>query len=317
MRVVITGGAGFVGSHLVDRYLGDGHEVVAVDDLSTGSLDNLARARASARFTFVQADVSHSIPVTGAVDVVLHFASPASPVEYTRLALETMAVNSRGTEHACALAERAGARLVYASTSEIYGDPAVHPQPESYWGNVNPVGERACYDESKRFGEALIATRLRRTALDARVVRIFNTYGPRMAAGDGRVVPNFIEQALAGRELTVYGDGSQTRSFVYVDDLVEGIVRLAALPDARGTIVNLGNPDERTIREFAELVAELAGTTLRIVERPLPPDDPQRRCPDITRARRLLDWEPRVQLREGLARTLAWWREERTPARSA
>lgn len=314
MRVVVTGGAGFVGSHLVDRYLRDGHEVVAVDDLCTGSLDNLLRARADPRFAFVRADVSAGIPVAGPVDVVLHFASPASPVDYARLALETLAVNSRGTEHACELAERHGARLVYASTSEVYGDPLVHPQVESYWGNVNPVGPRACYDEAKRFGEATIATRLRlRPGLDARTVRIFNTYGPRLAAGDGRVVPNLLGQALAGRPLTVYGDGAQTRSFTYVDDLVEGIVRLAAHDGARGAIVNLGNPEETTIREFAAVVAELAGVPLVTESCPLPPDDPTRRKPDISRARGLLGWEPRVPLREGLARTLAWWRAHRAP----
>jgi dTDP-glucose 4,6-dehydratase len=314
MRVVVTGGAGFVGSHLVDRYLRDGHEVIAVDDLCTGSLDNLAAAREHARFTFVRADVSAGIPVDDRVDAVLHFASPASPVDYARLALETLAVNSRGTEHACDLAERHGARLVYASTSEVYGDPLAHPQVETYWGNVNPVGPRACYDEAKRFGEATIATRLRlHLSLDARTVRIFNTYGPRLAANDGRVVPNLLSQALAGEALTVYGDGAQTRSFTYVDDLVEGVVRLAAHDGARGAIVNLGNPEETTIRDFAAVVAELAGVPLRVVTRPLPPDDPARRKPDITRARALLGWEPQVPLRTGLARTLAWWRAHRSP----
>ena len=255
MRVVITGGAGFLGSHLVDRFLLDGHDVVAIDNLCTGSLGNLDDASENARLTIVRADASLPLPVRGAVDLVLHFASPASPVHYARLALETLAVNSTGTGHACDLAERTGARLVFASTSEVYGDPLVHPQPESYWGNVNPAGERACYDEAKRFGEALITTRMRLGQLDARIVRIFNTYGPRMAANDGRAVPNFIAQALAGRPLTVYGDGSQTRSFTYVDDLVDGVVRLAAADDARGAIVNIGNPEETTIAAFAALVA--------------------------------------------------------------
>lgn len=309
MRVVITGGAGFIGSHLVERYLGDGAEVVAVDNFCTGAAANLAAIDGDPRFRFVRADVSDGIPVDGAVDVVLHFASPASPVDYARLALETLAVNSRGTEHACDLAERSGARLVYASTSEIYGDPLVHPQVEDYWGNVNPVGPRACYDEGKRFGEALVATRLRlRPALDARVVRIFNTYGPRMRARDGRVVPNLITQALAGEPLTIYGDGSQTRSFTYVDDLTDGIMRVAAAPVARGAIVNLGNPQETTIAAFAAVVAELTGVPLRTISQPLPPDDPQRRRPDITRARTIFGWEPRVALRDGLARTIAWWR---------
>ncbi|MGA2393021.1 MAG: NAD-dependent epimerase/dehydratase family protein [Candidatus Lustribacter sp.] len=311
MRVVITGGAGFVGSHLVDRYLRDGHDVVAVDNLCTGSLQNLDDAGEHPRLTFVRADAAAPLQIRGGVDLVLHFASPASPAHYTRLALETLAVNSAGTGHACDLAERTGARLLYASTSEVYGDPLVHPQPETYWGNVNPVGERACYDEAKRFGEALITTRARRGPLDARIVRIFNTYGPRMAAEDGRAVPNFIAQALAGTPLTVYGDGGQTRSFTYVDDLVEGLVRLAAHDGARGAIVNLGNPEETTIAAAAAVIAELAGVPLQVEHRPLPPDDPTRRKPDITRARQLLGWEPRTPLREGLTRTLAWWRSAR------
>jgi nucleoside-diphosphate-sugar epimerase len=312
MRVVVTGGAGFVGSHLVDRYLRDGHDVIAVDNLCTGSLQNLADAGEHPRLTIVRADASAPVQIRGNVDLVLHFASPASPVHYARLALETLAVNSAGTGHACDLAERSGARLLYASTSEVYGNPLVHPQSETYWGNVNPVGERACYDEAKRFGEALITTRLRRGPLDARIVRIFNTYGPRMAAEDGRAVPNFLAQALAGQPLTVYGDGNQTRSFTYVDDLVEGIVRLAAHDGARGAIVNLGNPEETTIAAAAALIAELAGVPLQVVHRPLPPDDPTRRKPDITRARELLGWEPRTPLRDGLTRTIAWWRSARS-----
>lgn len=308
----MTGGAGFVGSHLVERYLRDGHDVVAVDNLCTGSLQNLGDAGEHPRLTFVRADAAAPLQIRGDVDLVLHFASPASPVHYARLALETLAVNSAGTGHACDLAERSGARLVYASTSEVYGDPLVHPQPETYWGNVNPVGERACYDEAKRFGEALITTRLRRGPLDARIVRIFNTYGPRMAADDGRAVPNFIAQALAGKALTVYGDGHQTRSFTYVDDLVEGIVRLAAHDGARGAIVNLGNPEETTIAAAAGAIAEIAGVPLQVEHRPLPPDDPVRRKPDITRARELLGWEPLTPLRDGLARTIGWWRSARS-----
>ena len=305
MRVVITGGAGFVGSHLVNRFLRDGHEVVAIDNLCTGALHNLDDASENPRLTFVRADATAPLPVRGVVDVVLHFASPASPVHYARLALETLAVNSTGAAHACDLAERTGARFIFASTSEIYGEPAVHPQPEAYWGNVNPVGERACYDEGKRFGEALIATRVRLRSLDGRIVRIFNTYGPRMAANDGRAIPNFIAQALAGRSLTLYGDGSQTRSFTYVDDLVDGIVRLAALDGARGEIVNLGNPEEVTI-------AAAAGVLLHIEHRPLPADDPSRRKPDITHARALLGWEPKTSLQDGIERTLAWWRGTRS-----
>ena len=312
MRGVITGGAGFIGSHLVDRFLRDGHEVVAIDNLCTGAPANLDDAVENARLTFVRADATAGLPVQGHVDAVLHFASPASPVHYARLALETLAVNSTGTAHACDLAERTGARLIFASTSEIYGEPAVHPQPESYWGNVNPVGERACYDEGKRFGEALIATRVRLRALDGRIVRIFNTYGPRMAADDGRAIPNFIAQALAGRALTLYGDGSQTRSFTYIDDLVDGIARLTAHEQARGAIVNLGNPEEVTITAVAGTIAAAAGVALRVEHGPLPSDDPSRRKPDVTRARELLGWEPQTPLREGIERTLAWWRSTRS-----
>lgn len=311
MRVVITGGAGFVGSHLVDRFLGDGHEVVAIDNLCTGVLQNLDDASENPRLTFIRADASMPLPVRGDVDVVLHFASPASPVHYARLALETLAVNSTGTAHACDLAERTGARLIFASTSEIYGEPAVHPQTESYWGNVNPVGERACYDEAKRFGEALVATRVRRGSLDGRIVRIFNTYGPRMAPDDGRAIPNFVAQALAGRALTVYGDGRQTRSFTYIDDLVDGIALLAAHDGARGALLNLGNPEEVTITGVAAAIAAAAGVPLHIEFRPLPADDPSRRKPDITRARALLGWEPGVTLHAGIERTLAAWRGAR------
>src|SRR5580658_187957 len=309
MNVAILGGAGFIGSHLVDRYLREGHSVVAVDNLCTGSPANLADAFAYETFSFVEADVTRAIPVDGPLDLILHFASPASPVDYARLAVETLEVISRGTQLACELAEARGARLVFASTSEIYGDPLVHPQTEAYWGNVNSIGPRACYDEAKRFGEALVTTHVRVGRLDARIVRIFNTYGPRMALGDGRVVPNLLTQALTGQPLTIYGDGRQTRSFVYVDDLVEGIVRVAAYDLLRGAVVNLGRPDECTILEAARLVAEVAGVPLLTELHPLPQDDPTRRCPDITLARNLLGWEPRVALRDGLERTIAWWRE--------
>jgi nucleoside-diphosphate-sugar epimerase len=309
MNVAILGGAGFIGSHLVDRYLRDGHRVVAVDNLCTGALANLADAFAYETFSFFEADVSGGIPVDGPLDLILHFASPASPVDYARLAVETLAVNSRGTQAACDLAEARQARLVFASTSEVYGDPLVHPQAETYWGNVNSVGPRACYDEAKRFGEALITTRLRFGSLDARIARIFNTYGPRMGFADGRVIPNLLTQALTDQPLTVYGSGRQTRSFIYVDDLVEGIVRLAAHDLLRGTVVNLGRPDEFTILEAARLVARVAGVPLVTERRPLPQDDPARRCPDITLARKLLGWAPRVDLRDGLERTIAWWRE--------
>lgn len=317
MRVVLTGAAGFIGSHLVDRYLLDGHEVVGIDNLCTGSLDNLSVALRNERFTFLQHDVSTGISVAGDVDLILHFASPASPVDYSRLALQTLMVNSVGTSHACDLAERHHARLVFASTSEVYGEPLVHPQPESYWGNVNPIGPRACYDEAKRFGEALVMTRFRLRDLNARIVRIFNTYGPRMRSDDGRVVPNFLAQALAHEPLTVYGDGTQTRSFAYVDDIVEGVIRTANLEEAGGLIVNLGHTEETMIYDVAKLVAELTDTRCSIETHPRPTDEPSRRCPDLARAYALLGWTPSVPLRDGLSRTLRWWREHREGARAS
>ncbi|MEA2689107.1 MAG: dTDP-glucose 4,6-dehydratase [Candidatus Eremiobacteraeota bacterium] len=317
MLAYVTGAAGFLGSHLCDRLLGDGWNVVGIDNFATGDERNLDSARASERFRFVRADVSEpwsswSDQLGGglrAPQTVLHLASPASPVHYERLALETMAVNATGTMHAVAFARERGAALLYASTSESYGDPLEHPQRESYWGNVNPVGIRSCYDESKRYGEAYVTTAVRKLGVDARVVRIFNTYGPRMQAGDGRVIPNFCVSALRGEPLTVYGDGSQTRSFCYVGDLIDGIVRLATRPGLAGRVVNVGNPDEYTIRELAAVTARLAGVELRTEDRPLPPDDPTRRRPDITLARALLDWQPVVPLETGLARTLDYFRE--------
>ena len=308
VRVVITGAAGFVGSHLADRYLAEGHDVVGLDNLLTGSPENLRDADGNARFTFVHADVSRGIELQGNVDLVLHFASPASPVDYGNHPIETMRANSRGTEAAAEFALEQGAAFLYASTSEAYGDPREHPQRESYWGNVNPIGARACYDESKRYGEAFVSTLVRSKALDGRIVRIFNTYGPRMKLDDGRVVPNFVKQALSGAALTIYGDGAQTRSFCYVDDLIEGIVRCAASSRARGMVVNLGNPEEYTIREFAEIVSTVVGVPLKLTSMPLPADDPSRRCPDISRAREFLDWQPRVSLEDGLQRTVAFFR---------
>jgi nucleoside-diphosphate-sugar epimerase len=312
----VTGAAGFVASHLTDRLLRDGLDVVGIDNLATGDEHNLHDARSNGRFTFVRADVSEpwdrwtaELPAPQRrPSLVLHLASPASPVHYERLALETMAVNAVGTMHAVAFAHGASATLLYASTSESYGDPLEHPQRETYWGNVNPIGVRSCYDESKRFGEAYVTTAVRKLGIDARTARIFNTYGPRMRAGDGRVVPNFCVAALRGEPLTVYGDGSQTRSFCYVDDLVDGIVRLATRPKLGGRVVNLGNPGEYTIRELAAVTARLAGVALRTADQSLPPDDPTRRKPDITLARQLLDWEPEVPLETGLARTLDYFR---------
>ena len=316
MLAYVTGAAGFLGSHTVDRLLHDGWNVAGIDNLATGNERNLREASLSERFLFVRADVSLAwAPWIGALDegwrspdLILHMASPASPVHYERLALETMAVNGIGTMHAVACAREAGAALLYASTSECYGEPLEHPQRETYWGNVNPIGMRSCYDESKRFGEAYVTTACRKLGLDARIVRIFNTYGPRMQPGDGRVIPNFCVSALHGEPLTVYGDGSQTRSFCYVDDLVDGILRLATYPDLAGRVVNIGNPTENTIRELAAVTARLAGVPLRSSDRPLPPDDPSRRRPDITLARTLLDWEPAVSLETGLARTLDYFR---------
>ena len=314
MSAIVTGAAGFVGSHLVDRLLREGATVIGVDNLATGRLQNLADAAVSERFTFVNADVSDPStlgalqPAPAAdVAVVFHLASPASPIDYAELPLETLAVNSEGTRHAIDLALRVGARLVYASTSEVYGDPLVHPQREDYWGNVNPNGPRSCYDEAKRFGEALIAAYVRTRGLDARVARIFNTYGPRMRPHDGRVVPTMIGQALRGEPPTIYGDGSQTRSLCYVDDLVDGLVRLAMSRAARDQVVNLGNADERTVLEIATLICDLTGRPHEFSWRPLPQDDPTRRRPDTTRARALLGWHPAVELADGLRATIAYF----------
>jgi len=319
-NVLITGAGGFLGSHLVDRYLADGAAVVGIDNYLTGSPANLKAAGENPSFVFIRANVSEdwdSIVETLASrgitpQLILHFASPASPVDYAEHPLETMAVNSAGTQNALEAALRWNARFLFASTSECYGDPLEHPQRESYWGNVNSFGPRSCYDESKRFGEALTYSYIQQSNVDARVIRIFNTYGPRMRLNDGRVVPNFIMQALRGEPLTVFGTGSQTRSFCYVDDLVEGIVRCAASERTRGVVVNLGNPEEHAISEFAQIVCRVVGVPLKIVETALPVDDPGRRCPDITRARDFLDWEPEVSLDEGLRRTIDYFRARAT-----
>jgi len=307
MRVVVTGGAGFIGSHLCDRLLADGHQVVVLDSLITGNLENIAHLFGREEFLFIKHDVTNFIHVQGAVDAVLHFASPASPVDYLELPIQTLKVGALGTHKALGLARAKGARFLLASTSEVYGDPLVHPQPESYWGNVNPIGPRGVYDEAKRFAEAITMAYRRVHGLETRIVRIFNTYGPRMRLNDGRVVPNFIGQALRGEPLTVYGDGSQTRSFCYVDDLVEGIVRLLHSDEAEP--VNLGNPSEVSILEFAQIINRMTGNTAGIVRRPLPQDDPKVRRPDISKARRVLGWEPRISLEEGLARTIAYFRD--------
>ncbi|MEY2785174.1 MAG: hypothetical protein RL277_1384 [Planctomycetota bacterium] len=305
-RVLITGGAGFLGSHLCERFLAAGSEVICMDNLITGAVENIEHLFSNRWFHFEQRDVTEYIHVTGKLDAILHFASPASPIDYLELPIQTLKVGSLGTHKALGLARAKGARFLLASTSEVYGDPLVHPQPESYWGNVNPVGPRGVYDEAKRFAEAMTFAYHRFHGVETRIVRIFNTYGPRMRLRDGRVLPAFMSQALAGEPLTVFGDGSQTRSFCFVDDLVEGIYRL--LNSNETGPVNIGNPREMTILQFAEAVRQAVGSTSPIDFRPLPVDDPKIRQPDITRARAILGWEPKVSLEEGLQRTLAYFR---------
>jgi len=307
VRILITGAAGFLGSHLTDRFLAEGHEVIGMDNLVTGSRANIAHLADHPRFSFVLHDVSKFIAVEGSLDGVLHFASPASPIDYLELPIQTLKVGSLGTHNALGLALAKGARFFLASTSEVYGDPQVHPQPESYWGHVNPVGPRGVYDEAKRFAEAMTMAYHRVHAVDTRIVRIFNTYGPRMRARDGRVVSNFVVQALKGEPLTMYGEGQQTRSFCYVSDLIDGIYRLFQSEHVEPT--NVGNPNEFTVRQLAEKVLALTGSSSPIVTRPLPTDDPKVRQPDITRARTLLGWEPVVSLDDGLRRTIAWFQE--------
>jgi dTDP-glucose 4,6-dehydratase len=306
MRVLITGAAGFLGSHLADRFIAEGHRVVGMDNFTTGHADNIAHLIGNPAFEFVEHDVTNYVYVAGELDGVLHFASPASPVDYLEKPIPTLKVGSLGTHKTLGLAKAKGARFLLASTSEVYGDPEVHPQPETYWGNVNPVGPRGVYDEAKRFAEAMTMAYHRFHGVDTRIVRIFNTYGPRMRPGDGRVVSNFIVQALRGDPLSVYGDGSQTRSFCYVDDLVEGIYRLF-LSD-RVDPTNIGNPYEFTVLQLAELVLEMVGSSASVDRQPLPVDDPKVRRPDITLAREVLGWEPAVQLREGLERTIPHFR---------
>ena len=306
MRVLITGVAGFLGSHLADRFITGGHDIVGMDNFVTGSPDNIAHLTGNPHFTFHEHNVTNFIYVEGPLDGVLHFASPASPRDYLELPIQTLKVGSLGTHKALGLAKAKGARFLLASTSEVYGDPLVHPQPETYWGNVNPVGPRGVYDEAKRFAEAITMAYHRYHGLDTRIVRIFNTYGPRMRVLDGRVVSNFIVQALRNEPITVYGDGTQTRSFCYVDDLVDGIVRLFERGESEP--VNVGNPREFTVLELADVVIRLTGSRSRIVREPLPEDDPKVRQPDITRARTLLGWEPKVDLEAGLARTIAYFR---------
>ncbi|HMB55071.1 MAG TPA: UDP-glucuronic acid decarboxylase family protein [Thermoanaerobaculia bacterium] len=309
---VVTGGAGFLGSHLCERLLAEGHRVICVDNLVTGRRANVAhlveRHREDGRFRFVEQDVCQTIWIAEPVDNVLHFASPASPIDYLELPIQTLKVGSLGTHNTLGLAKEKGARYLLASTSEVYGDPLEHPQRESYWGNVNPIGPRGVYDEAKRFAEAMAMAYHRVHGLEVRIVRIFNTYGPRMRLGDGRVVPAFLEQAICGTPLTIFGDGSQTRSFCFVSDLVEGIFRL--LGSDCEEPVNIGNPQEMTIREFAEAILEATGSDSELGYEPLPVDDPKVRRPDISRARELLGWEPKVALAEGLEQTVDYFRDE-------
>jgi dTDP-glucose 4,6-dehydratase len=332
MRVLITGGAGFLGSHLCDRLIGMGHQVVCLDNLVTGSMDNLAHLLGHERFTYIHYNVCDYLYVEGPLDAVMHFASPASPQDYLEFPIATLKVGALGTHKALGLAKAKNARFLLASTSEVYGDPLVSPQSEAYWGNVNPISPRGVYDEAKRFAEAMTMAYHRYHGLDTRIVRIFNTYGPRMRPHDGRVVSNFIVQALSGKPLTVFGTGNQTRSFCYVDDLIEGITRLLLAPSDRTpeqrtdrqsflykssepvgeTVhepINIGNPQELTVLEIAKKVQALAGTTTPIEFKPLPADDPKVRCPDIRRARELLGWEPKVSLEEGLRRTIEYFRK--------
>ena len=307
MRVLVTGGAGFLGSHLCDRLLREGHEVIAMDNLLTGNLRNIEHLREERRFRFVRHNVAQYIYVDGPLDAVLHFASPASPIDYLELPIQTLKVGSLGTHNALGLALAKKARFLLASTSEVYGDPLVHPQPETYWGNVNPIGPRGVYDEAKRFAEAITMAYRRAHGVDTRIVRIFNTYGERMRPRDGRVVPALICQALAAEPMTVFGDGSQTRSFCYVADLIEGIYRLllSDIPEP----VNIGNPAELSVLDFARTIRRLTGATSEIVFRPLPVDDPKVRQPDVAKAKSLLNWTPVVELEEGLERTIGYFRQ--------
>ncbi|MBN1355700.1 SDR family oxidoreductase [bacterium] len=304
MRILVTGGAGFLGSHLCERLLAEGHEVIAMDNLITGDVANIEQIRNDG-FLFIKQDVTNYIYIDGPLDAILHFASPASPVDYLELPIQTLKVGSLGTHKALGLAKAKKARFLLASTSEVYGDPLIHPQKESYWGNVNPVGPRGVYDEAKRFAEALTMAYHRYHGVDTRIVRIFNTYGPRMRINDGRVVPTFIAQALEGNPLTVFGDGTQTRSFCYVDDLIEGIYRLL-MSDCHDP-VNIGNPSEMTILDFAGIILKLVGRPEEILFKPLPVDDPKVRQPDISRAKELLSWEPVISLETGLKRTIEYF----------
>jgi UDP-glucuronate decarboxylase len=313
MRILVTGGAGFIGSHLCDHLLREGHDVICLDNLFCGNKDNIRHLFGNPFFEFVRHDVIH--PFFVEVEQIYHLACPASPVHYQYNAIKTIKTNVMGTINMLGLAKRIKARILLASTSEVYGDPVVHPQSETYWGNVNPIGVRSCYDEGKRVAETLMMDYHRQNHVDIRIVRIFNTYGPRMAVNDGRVISNFIVQALKGEDLTVYGDGTQTRSFCYVPDLVEGLVRMAETEGVTGPI-NLGNPTELTILDIAKKILSMTGTGSRIVFKSLPSDDPYRRCPDIKLAREILNWQPKISLDEGLQQTIAYFKEKLAPETS-
>ncbi|UZE92320.1 MAG: SDR family oxidoreductase [Methanosarcinales archaeon] len=303
-KIMVTGGAGFIGSHLCEKLLNDGHRVICLDNLCTGTSENIAHLSNNKNFTYLQHDIIKPLTTKEEIDYLFHLASPASPVDYQRLPVETLLTGSSGTHNALELAKEKDATFLLASSSEVYGDPTIHPQPESYWGNVNPIGPRSCYDEAKRFAEALTMAYHRKHGLDVRIARIFNTYGPRMRKEDGRAIPNFITQALANEPITVYGDGSQTRSFCYISDMVDGICRAMFSNGAEGEVINLGNPDEVTIRELAEKVKKLINSDSEIAFKALPQDDPKRRCPDIFKAKEILNWEPKVDLDAGLNKTI-------------
>lgn len=305
-RILITGAAGFLGSHLCERFISEGYKVIGMDNLITGSMKNIDHLMPHEYFEFYHHDVSKYVHVSGDIDYILHFASPASPIDYLKIPIQTLKVGSLGTHNLLGLARSKGSRILVASTSEVYGDPLIHPQTENYWGNVNPTGPRGVYDEAKRFQEAMTMAYHRFHGVETRIARIFNTYGPRMRLNDGRVLPAFIGQALRGEDLTVFGDGSQTRSFCYVDDLVEGIVRLLFSDTTEP--VNLGNPDEITIGEFAEEIIALTGTTQKVIYKDLPEDDPKTRQPDISKAKAVLDWEPLISRKEGLKRTYQYFK---------
>lgn len=305
---LVTGGAGFIGSHLCDTLLHKGFKVFCLDNLITGTEDNLVQAKGHANFTFIRWDVTKELPLLGKIDYIFHLASPASPVGYQTYPEETALVNSVGTRNLLKVAKAYHARFLFASTSEVYGDPKEHPQKETYWGNVNPNGVRACYDEAKRYGEMMTMIYVRKYAVDGRIVRIFNTYGPRMQKDDGRVVSNFINQALESKPLTVYGDGTQTRSFCYVSDLVDGITAMMFTDKVKGEVINLGNPEEYTVMDLAKKIQKMTRTTAKIVSAPLPQDDPMRRQPDITKARKLLGWVPKMTVEEGLKKTILYYR---------